>query len=104
MFYYKKVEYDIEKINYKDNYYKLIVKLPGYNKNKIRLFYIDGNFLITTRKDSLKDIEKITQIKEPNVDLSSIKSNMEDGILEIKYKLLENEDVVEIPIGDKIED
>lgn len=103
MFYYKKVEYEIERINYEDNHYKLIVKLPGYNKNKIRLFYIDGNFLVTTRKDSLKDIEKITQIKEPNVDLSSIKSNMEDGILEIKYKLLENEDAIEVPIGDKIE-
>lgn len=103
MFYYKKVEYEIERINYEGNHYKLIVKLPGYNKNKIRLFYIDGNFLVTTRKDSLKDIEKITQIKEPNVDLSSIKSNMEDGILEIKYKLLENEDAIEVPIGDKIE-
>lgn len=105
MFYYSKTttQNSIERKKYNDGSIKLTMKLPGYNRNKIRLFYLKNNFLVTTKYRLGKETEKVVQYEEANVDTDSIKANMEDGILELKYKLVENEDVIEIKIGGNVE-
>lgn len=66
------------------------VSLPGYNKENVKISYIDNEkFLITSTKD--KNTYSAMYVEAINVDIDNIRAIMKDGLLKIEYKKKETE-------------